>query len=414
MVVRDKIINTLMGSNIKTVRVTALQLAELIYNNFVNEEKNATHISKILKGRFFLYTDIDSADKNYHLHISHFRRGLTVHRVVWIKRYETEEVFEWKGYTLRPLKKAFLQWSAAVRTAGRKGNTDDNIYIYLEKSQKKKRVYRLCTIAVLLVLVSIPGYLWYSDYVAERERVAEANKMITAADVEMKNGNYSNAYELYGKAGKYANKETMMNCLYMMVKEACALGNQPGFVQAENICKNITGIKKEEASNLIRESKYNVAVRYYNDGLYINAETFFDLISGNYKEKEAYLEKITKITEAMESVYGTYEFSTIFQKGKTVKQSVISLVDAYNGKEGLNYTVLSYTKTKDEMELKLKNKETGETIKAVYLKDFSTLLENKETSYIAMQYGSRPCIYLEDPAAGSGFYLKEEELGKIR
>lgn len=125
MAIEDKVLNALTGSNIKTIRVSAPQLADMIYVCFVsNSGGNPDSIANLLKGKFFTYTDIDSPDGKFHFHISYFQRGLTVHRSAWVKNYETQEVFEWKGYTLEPLRTAFRRRADAERVAHFMGKSE--------------------------------------------------------------------------------------------------------------------------------------------------------------------------------------------------------------------------------------------------------------------------------------------------
>lgn len=168
MALEDKIVNALTGSNIKTIRVSAVQLADVIYNCFVlNQGNNPDNIAKLLKGKIFSYTEVDSPDGKYHLHISHFRRGITVHRVAWVKKYETGEIFEWKGYTLGPLKRAFENQIATGRIVSFKGTGEadntDSLSQFTEPPippvpKRNRGIGRTVIIITIIVLLAVGGY----------------------------------------------------------------------------------------------------------------------------------------------------------------------------------------------------------------------------------------------------------------
>lgn len=404
MTIGDKIINAATGSNMKTIRVNCPQMAEIIYECFGDGEKGVEHIFKMLKGKFFAWTEEDSPDGKYHLHISHFRRSLTIHRVVWVKCYKTEEIFEWRGYTLGPLKREF---SCKVETECRSGSMED-IYELIEKQRKKRRAYILGVIAALVLIIGVPGGILYSNNVRQREteeRMAAATKMTVAADQQMAVGNYNTAYELYEKAGKYADMESVMNCLYMMVKEYCDKGDLDSFYDAEILCEKMSGEKREEARNLIQEKKYNSALIYYNEGLYKDAERFLDGISGDYKEKNIYLEKISSMEEAIGDLYGTY-----FKK-----DSNMSLVESEKELDktltiGV-FTIISYKKREDGIELELRDYSTGKKEQAVYYNDYN------ETVLGESVIKPFPCVklgnYNRKGKNYGGYYLRDKKLAEV-
>lgn len=105
----DSIVNSVFGTNIHTIKVNAGQLAAVINDAFIRKATNREELDKIertVRGSKLMFHRMDSEDGKFHLHVSYFERGLTEHRYVFVKNYETEEVFEWRGLSLSPLKKA--------------------------------------------------------------------------------------------------------------------------------------------------------------------------------------------------------------------------------------------------------------------------------------------------------------------
>lgn len=117
MSLSDKLLNAVTGSNIVTHKVSVNTLAEIINQTFLQNADAAeiNRVERAIRGKFMTYTDIDSADGNFHLHISFFMRGLTQHRTVWVKNYETEDVWEWSGFSLSPLKNAMEYYINSAR-----------------------------------------------------------------------------------------------------------------------------------------------------------------------------------------------------------------------------------------------------------------------------------------------------------
>lgn len=79
------------------------------------ERDDIDKVERAIKGKILAYTDIDSPDGNYRLHISYFLRGITRHRTVWVKKYDTEDVWEWSGFSLSPLKSAMRSHLTSAR-----------------------------------------------------------------------------------------------------------------------------------------------------------------------------------------------------------------------------------------------------------------------------------------------------------
>lgn len=177
MAMGDKLINAVTGSNIKTIRVSATQLADLIYVCFVsNPGGSPDSIMNLLKGKLFTYTDIDSPDGKFHFHISYFQRGLTVHRSAWVKNYETQEVFEWKGYTLDPLRTAFRKRANEERVAfftGTVEKTNTNSFSQSARTpitSVPKRNGRGKIAAILLIVVVMVIYGSYFIDTAKKNK----------------------------------------------------------------------------------------------------------------------------------------------------------------------------------------------------------------------------------------------------
>lgn len=71
-----------------------------------------------------------------------------------------------------------------------------------------RRAYILGVIAALVLIIGVPGRILYSNNLRQREteeRIAAATKLTVAAVQQMAAGNYNTVYELYEKAGKYAD-----------------------------------------------------------------------------------------------------------------------------------------------------------------------------------------------------------------
>ncbi|MCI5640385.1 MAG: hypothetical protein MR316_05310 [Lachnospiraceae bacterium] len=117
MSLSDKLLNAVTGSNITTHKVSVYNLAEIIDQTFLQnaDRYQIDMVERAIKGKIFAYTDIDSPDGNFRLHISYFMRGLTQHRTVWVKNYETEDIWEWSGFSLSPLKRAMQHYLNSAR-----------------------------------------------------------------------------------------------------------------------------------------------------------------------------------------------------------------------------------------------------------------------------------------------------------
>ena len=99
MSLSDSLLNAVTGSNISTHKVSVGNLAEIINQTFLQnaERCEIDKVERAIRGKIFGYTDIESPDGKFHLHVSFFMRGLTKHRTVWVKNYETEDIWEWSG-----------------------------------------------------------------------------------------------------------------------------------------------------------------------------------------------------------------------------------------------------------------------------------------------------------------------------
>ena len=115
MSLSDSLLNAVTGSNISTHKVSVGNLAEIIIRPFYKTPSAMRSIERAIRGKIFGYTDIESPDGKFHLHVSFFMRGLTKHRTVWVKNYETEDIWEWSGFSLSPLKRAMQYHLNAAR-----------------------------------------------------------------------------------------------------------------------------------------------------------------------------------------------------------------------------------------------------------------------------------------------------------
>lgn len=103
----DSILSATTG--IKTIHVQADQLANIIDETFIQPASGKAFLDQVhetIKGSKLFPKELESEDGKYRLYVSMFERGLTEHRTVWVKAYETNHVFEWNGYTLGPVKEA--------------------------------------------------------------------------------------------------------------------------------------------------------------------------------------------------------------------------------------------------------------------------------------------------------------------
>lgn len=134
MSLSDSIMNKLTGGNIRTIKVNASQLASIINDTFITkartrEEKD--EIEKIVRGSKLLDRRLESADGRFCLFVSGFRRGtiFSGHRWAFVKNYETEEVFEWHGFSLGSFRRAVEPYLLNARTASSNfPNSSSNIY----------------------------------------------------------------------------------------------------------------------------------------------------------------------------------------------------------------------------------------------------------------------------------------------
>lgn len=281
MAIGDKMINSLTGSNIKTIRVSAPQLAEIIYVCFVSDPGgNPDSIANLLKGKFFTYTDVDSPDNKFHLHISYFHRGLTVHRSAWVKNYETQEIFEWKGYTLGPLKAAFRKRADAERIASAAGtaeNTNTNLYSQSRTEQSASLGNRrMKKVGVLLLVVFAVGIVAVVIRIASNQSggkiVQEEAAPLTSASTPTP----SPEEEKYAEAERYRE--------------------QGEFEMAARLYESIPNYSDAEAKR--EDCVYQMAEALYKEGEYQEAKTILKKLS-DYEPAVTLLKKVNKIIKNM-------------------------------------------------------------------------------------------------------------------
>ena len=118
MSLSDKIINGIMGTNIRTIKVSVEQLAQIVNETIIaatTNEEELRAIEKAIKGsHFFISGDWESSDGKFLFHISLYQRSLK-HRTVWVKNLQTEEIFEWNGFSLGPFKRAMQPYLVNAR-----------------------------------------------------------------------------------------------------------------------------------------------------------------------------------------------------------------------------------------------------------------------------------------------------------
>ena len=118
MSLSDKIINGIMGTNIRTIKVSVEQLAQIVNETIIaatTNEEELRAIEKAIKGsHFFISGDLESSDGKFLFHISLYQRSLK-HRTVWVKNLQTEEIFEWNGFSLGPFKRAMQPYLVNAR-----------------------------------------------------------------------------------------------------------------------------------------------------------------------------------------------------------------------------------------------------------------------------------------------------------
>ena len=92
MSLSDKIINGIMGTNIRTIKVSVEQLAQIVNETIIaatTNEEELRAIEKAIKGsHFFISGDLESSDGKFLFHISLYQRSLK-HRTVWVKNLQT-------------------------------------------------------------------------------------------------------------------------------------------------------------------------------------------------------------------------------------------------------------------------------------------------------------------------------------
>lgn len=116
----DKILNAVTGRNMKTVKVDTGHLAAIINDTFIQKtssRQERDELENVLKGSQFRPKKMNSPDGKFELYVSEFQSGLTEHRFAWVHNIETDEFFEWNGFSLGTLKKAVQPYllQAAVR-----------------------------------------------------------------------------------------------------------------------------------------------------------------------------------------------------------------------------------------------------------------------------------------------------------
>lgn len=101
----------------KTYKVNADQLAGIINQTFIQgaDADYLREVEKVIKGSKVVPRKIESMDGKFVLYVSAFNRGLTTHRKVWVGKVETEEFWEWNGYTLGPIIDATKNYFIAAR-----------------------------------------------------------------------------------------------------------------------------------------------------------------------------------------------------------------------------------------------------------------------------------------------------------
>ena len=118
MSLSDKIINGIMGTNIRTIKVSVEQLAQIVNETIIAATRNEEElraIEKAIKGsHFFVSGDWESSDGKFIFHISLYQRSLK-HRTVWVKNLQTEEIFEWSGFSLGTFKRAMQPYLVNAR-----------------------------------------------------------------------------------------------------------------------------------------------------------------------------------------------------------------------------------------------------------------------------------------------------------
>lgn len=107
-----------MGTNIRTIKVSVEQLAQIVNETIIAATRNEEElraIEKAIKGsHFFISGDLESSDGKFLFHISLYQRSLK-HRTVWVKNLQTEEIFEWNGFSLGPFKRAMQPYLVNAR-----------------------------------------------------------------------------------------------------------------------------------------------------------------------------------------------------------------------------------------------------------------------------------------------------------
>ncbi|MFR0865050.1 MAG: hypothetical protein ACLSGV_00890 [Eubacterium sp.] len=107
MSLSDKIINGIMGTNIRTIKVSVEQLAQIVNETIIaatTNEEELRAIEKAMKGsHFFISGDWESSDGKFLFHISLYQRSLK-HRTVWVKIYRQKKFLNGMGFLLVPSK----------------------------------------------------------------------------------------------------------------------------------------------------------------------------------------------------------------------------------------------------------------------------------------------------------------------
>lgn len=93
-------------------------MAQIVNETIIAATRNEEElraIEKAIKGsHFFISGDLESSDGKFLFHISLYQRSLK-HRTVWVKNLQTEEIFEWNGFSLGPFKRAMQPYLVNAR-----------------------------------------------------------------------------------------------------------------------------------------------------------------------------------------------------------------------------------------------------------------------------------------------------------
>ena len=186
MGLEDKVLNAVTGRNMKTVKVSADQLAAIINDTFIQKissQQERDKLENVLKGRRYWYSEMNSPDGKFELYISEFHRGLTRHRFAWVHNIETDEYFEWKGFSLGTLKKAIRPYLLQAVMQNKNTQLSANEVISWQTHGTENSFKRMVC-AFVIIIICVAGWIHFMPLLENSFHNAEVTQEQSTMDME--------------------------------------------------------------------------------------------------------------------------------------------------------------------------------------------------------------------------------------